>query len=414
MSDEFGSSLQLPTPSYQLPITINEQQILAFVPEEGREERLREEFAALLEQYPDPENRPPLFGLWVGVKDIFHVQGLVTRAGSQLPASLLQGKQATVVTQLKQAGALIIGKTVTTEFAYFAPGPTRNPHNLGHTPGGSSSGSAAAVAAGLCEVAIGTQTIGSINRPAAFCGVVGFKPSYDRVSRAGVIPLAPSLDHVGFFAQQVAMLLPVAAQTCTNWQPCSPTTLPVLGVPTGVYLEQASAEGLAHFQSFCARLRKQGYVVKEMPAFSNFPDIVERHYNLVAAEAATVHAHWFAEYSPLYHPKTAELIRRGQTISTAQVEFARQARLELRTELAEQMQREGVDLWVTPSAVGTAPKGLESTGNPVMSLPWTQAGLPTVTVPAGFGQNGLPLGIQLIGQWYQDERLLVWAEGLSQ
>lgn len=397
------------------PLAIhNQEEVLAFVPEEGREERIREAFAALLQQYPYPESRPSLFGMGVGVKDIFHVAGWTTRAGSQLPIDRLQGEEATVVGQLKAAGALILGKTVTTEFAYFAPGPTRNPYNLEHTPGGSSSGSAAAVAAGLCQLAIGTQTIGSINRPAAFCGVVGFKPSYDRVSRAGVIPLSPSLDHVGFLGRQLSTLLPVAAQTCAHWQPVTPDFLPVLGIPTGAYLEQASEEGLAHFRSCCTWLVEQGYVIQEVPAFPHFADIVERHYQLVAAEAAAVHAQWFAEYSHLYHPKTAELIRRGQTVSSGQIVAARQACLELRAELEAQMQREGVALWVTPAAVGTAPKGLESTGNPVMSLPWTQAGLPTVTMPAGFGQNGLPLGIQFVGRWYGDEWLLAWMEGLPE
>jgi len=174
-----------------------EPTLLAFVPEEGRIERLRQEAKLLQKQYRDEENRPPLFGMLVGVKDIFHVDGFPTHAGSQLPPEVLTGPESEAVSRLKAAGALIVGKTVTTEFAYFAPGPTRNPRNANHTPGGSSSGSAAAVAVGLCEIALGTQTIGSVNRPAAFCGVVGFKPSYDRISREGVIALSPLVDHVG-------------------------------------------------------------------------------------------------------------------------------------------------------------------------------------------------------------------------
>ncbi len=142
--------------------------------------------------------RPPLFGIPIGIKDIFHVNGFSTHAGSRLPPKQLMGEEAKCVSDLKKAGALILGKTVTTEFAYFEPGPTMNPHNPNHTPGGSSSGSAAAVAAGLCPLALGSQTIGSIIRPASFCGVVGYKPSYDRISRDGVIPVSPSLDHIGF------------------------------------------------------------------------------------------------------------------------------------------------------------------------------------------------------------------------
>ncbi len=150
-----------------------EPDVLAFVPEDSRFKRLRREVRTLLAEYPDPAKRPELFGVPVGIKDIFHVDGFVTRAGSEVPAELLQGAEAESVRRLKAAGALIMGKTVTTEFAYFAPGPTRNPYNPAHTPGGSSSGSAAAVGAGLCPLALGTQTVGSITRPAAFSGAVG-------------------------------------------------------------------------------------------------------------------------------------------------------------------------------------------------------------------------------------------------
>src|SRR3970040_1828025 len=181
-----------------------EAEVRAFVPEESRFERLRREAKALLSRFPDSGERPPMFGVLIGVKDIFRVGGFPTRAGSRLPAEVFEGPEAEPVKKLKAAGTLVLGKTVTTEFAYFAPGPTRNPHNLAHTPGGSSSGSAAAVAAGLAPLARGPQTIGSIVRPAAFCGVVGFKPSFGRISTEGVIPLSPSLDHVGFFTQDVA------------------------------------------------------------------------------------------------------------------------------------------------------------------------------------------------------------------
>ena len=152
----------------------------------------------------------------VGVKDIFHAAGFETRAGSQLPPELLTGPEADAVGRLRAAGCLILGKTVTTEFAYYEPEPTRNPHNLAHTPGGSSSGSAAAVAAGLAPLALGTQTIGSVIRPAAFCGIVGFKPSYGRISPEGLIFFSPSLDHVGLFTQDVAGMSLAAAVLCEN------------------------------------------------------------------------------------------------------------------------------------------------------------------------------------------------------
>jgi len=344
------------------------------------------------------------------VKDIFHVSGFETRAGSQLPPAELAGDESAAVTQLKMNGALILGKTVTTEFAYFAPGPTRNPHNIEHTPGGSSSGSAAAVAAGLAPLALGTQTIGSINRPAAYCGVVGYKPSYDRISRAGVIPLSPSLDHVGLFAKDVAGIRLAAPLLAQAWRPPETLKSPVLGVPTGPYLEHASPEAQTIFAGIRERLQAAGLTVKETPTLLDFAKIQQRHLTLMAAEAAEVHAAWFARYSERYHPKTAALIRKGQQIAPAAVAAARRARLQLRDELQTTMVAQGIDLWISPPATGAAPRGLESTGDPVMNLPWTQAGLPTLTLPAGVNARGLPLGLQLSGKWYQDEQLLIWAE----
>lgn len=394
--------------------TDREPQVLAFLPESGRFERLQQEAAALQARYPKPEQRPPLFGVLVGVKDIFHVDGFLTQAGSRVPPDLLAGPEAMSVTQLKAAGALILGKTVTTEFAYFGPGPSRNPHNPAHTPGGSSSGSAAAVGAGLCSLALGTQTIGSIARPAAFCGVVGFKPSYERISRAGVIPLAPSVDHVGFFCQDVAGAGLVAEILVRDWQPARlKPTRPVLGVPEGPYLEQAEPEGLAHFRASQEKLAQAGFEIKPVAVMADFAEIYARHNLLVAAEAAATHRQWFEDFSGLYHPKTSELIERGQQIPAEAVALARAGREQLRRELSAAMAEHGLSLWLAPSAPGPAPAGLESTGNPVMNLPWTHAGLPSVTLPAGRAANGLPLGLQFIGGWQQDEQVLGWASQLE-
>lgn len=393
-----------------------EPSVQAFVPENGRFSRLRQQAQQLITQYPTPNTRPPLFGLPVAVKDIFHVEGFTTQAGSQLPTELLQGAEAESVQLLKQAGALILGKAVTTEFAFFAPGPTRNPHNPAHTPGGSSSGSAAAIATGLAPLALGTQTIGSVNRPAAFCGVVGYKPSYERISRAGVIPLSPSLDHVGLFAADSASIEMAAGVLCQHWQIVVAHRKPVLGIPQGDYLEKASPEGLAHFQKMCEWLKRAGYVLKSVSCLPNFEAIYDRHYLITAADAARVHAAWFAKHESLYHPKTADLIRKGQTVSDEQLAEAKNGRLALRQQLTQLMETHQIDLWVSPPAPGPAPKGLDSTGNPVMNLPWTHAGLPTLTLPAGFNSEGLPLGLQLTGRWYQDEALLAWAaelEGIS-
>lgn len=389
--------------------------VQAFLPEDNRFDRLRQEAAGLEAQYPNPSARPPLYGVPIGVKDIFHVNGFKTQAGSNLPADSLTGPEAESVTRLKQMGALILGKTVTTEFAYFAPGPTRNPHNLDHTPGGSSSGSAAAVAAHLCPLTLGTQTVGSVVRPASFCGVVGFKPTSGRISAAGVIPLSPTLDHVGLFTEDVAGAALAASLLCADWQAVAPTgERPRLAVPTGPYLDRVSQEGLVHFQKTVSKLTQAGFIVKSISVMPNFDEIYETHMALMAAEAAAVHQDWFAAFGDRYRAKTADLIKRGQNVSPEVIETARSGRETLRDQLGTLMADHNIDLWISPAAVGPAPVGLDGTGDPVMNLPWTFAGLPALNLPAGFGENGLPLGLQLSGGWYADEQMLAWAEQITE
>jgi Asp-tRNA(Asn)/Glu-tRNA(Gln) amidotransferase A subunit family amidase len=390
-----------------------EPEIHSFLPEEGRFERLRRELADLEARWPDPEEQPPLFGVPIGVKDIFHVDGFETRGGSRLPPEILRGPEAPIVTALKREGALVLGKTVSTELAYFGPGPTRNPWNPEHTPGGSSSGSAAAMAAGLCGLALGTQTIGSIIRPAAFCGVVGFKPTHGRISTDGVIPLSPTFDHVGFFTRDVhaARVLAPLLLDKPPWDLME--RRPVLGVPEGPYLSQVSAEGMAHFESVCDRLAAAGYTIRTVPALKDFNGIVERHYRVVAAEAARVHERWFDPYEELYHPRTVELIREGRKITDAELERDRESGGRLLDELTPLMDAYDFDLWISPPALGPAPRGLESTGDPVMNLPWTHAGMPALCLPAGKNADGLPMGLQLAGGVGDDENLLFWGEDME-
>ena len=393
----------------------NNEPVQAFLPEENRFERLQQEAAALEAQYPEPSARPPLYGVPIGVKDIFHVNGFKTQAGSKLPADSLTGPEAESVTRLKQMGALVLGKTVTTEFAYFAPGATRNPHNLEHTPGGSSSGSAAAVAAHLCPLTLGTQTVGSVVRPASFCGVVGFKPTSGRISTAGVIPLSPTLDHVGVFTQDVAGAALAASILCADWQVVAPTDeRPRLGIPTGPYLDRVGSDGLIHFQKTASKLTQAGFTVQSMAVMPDFDQIYEAHMALMAAEAAVVHQDWFGQFGDRYRPKTADLIKRGQNVSPTLIEAARTSRENLRDNLQTLMTEHNIDLWISPAAVGTAPAGLDGTGDPVMNLPWTFAGLPALNLPSGFGENGLPLGLQLSGGWYTDEQMLAWAEQIAE
>ncbi len=390
-----------------------EPSIQSFMPETGRFERLRAEAAGLETRWPSPGERPPLFGVPVGVKDIMRVDGLPTSGGSRLPADVLAGPESACVTRLRQAGALILGKTVTTEFAYFEPGPTRNPYNRAHTPGGSSSGSAAAVAAGLCPLALGTQTVGSVIRPAAFCGVVGFKPSLGRISTAGVIPLSPSVDHVGVFATSVAGAALAASVLIEDWRLERAAHQPVLGIPQGPYLAQASDEALRRLDAAIELFRREGYTVVPVAAMLDFESVRERHNLIVAADAAAVHAQWFDPYRDLYRPRTVALIEQGRAVAPDELAEALAGRARLRAELTALMDTQGLDLWVAPPAVGTAPLGLESTGDPVMNLPWTHSGLPALNLPAGTADDGLPLGVQVVGRWQADERLLAWAVSLE-
>jgi Asp-tRNA(Asn)/Glu-tRNA(Gln) amidotransferase A subunit family amidase len=387
-------------------IDARDAEIQALLPEPGRRARLLEDASRL------PADAGPLRGVLLGVKDVFRVDGFPTRAGSALPPELFDGPEAAAVTRLRMAGALVLGKTVTTEFAYFAPGPTRNPHNLDHTPGGSSSGSAAAVAAGYCPLALGTQTVGSVIRPAAFCGIVGFKPSYGRVPTEGVIPYAPSLDHVGLLGESVEQVAAAAALLCDGWTPVEPTAPPVLGVPEGPYLAQATPEALEAFERQLQRLGRAGYTVLRVPALSDIEEVNARNGRIAAAEMAQTHARWFPYHAPLYQPITAALIREGRQADPARLEADRAGQLLLRAEIQRRMVNSGIDLWVCPAATGPAPEGIASTGNPIMNLPWTHAGLPAVSLPAGPAPNGLPLGLQCVGRFMADEWLLAWAEAL--
>ena len=394
-----------------------EPHIQAFVPEEGRWSRVERAAEELLHRFPNVADRPPLYGILLGVKDIFRAEGLPTYAGSQLPPELFAGPESEVVTRLRAGGTLILGKTVTTEFAYFEPGPTRNPYHLEHTPGGSSSGSAAAVAAGLCELALGTQTIGSVIRPAAFCGIVGYKPTYNRIPTAGLIFFSPSAYHVGLFTQDVEGMRLAARVVCTGWDTAKEEKAsqrrPVLGVPEGPYLEQAEPEGLSAFDRQVRALERAGYDVRRVPALTDIETINRWHRRMIAAEFAQVHAAWFAQYGHLYRPRTAELIREGQQVTAAALAESRAGQTRYREALHELMDREGIDVWICPAAPGPAPRGLGSTGNPIMNLPWTYMGLPAVTVPAGRATNGLPLGLQCVARWNEDEALLVWAEDIA-
>lgn len=388
-----------------------EPDIESLLSEPDRWDRLRREASALEARFSDPAIRPPLYGVPVGVKDIFHVEGFETNAGSTVPTEAITGPEAASVRALRDAGALVLGKTVMTEFAYFEPGPTRNPHDTGHTPGGSSSGSAAAVAAGLCPLALGSQTIGSVVRPAAFCGIVGLKPTYGRVPIDGVLPVAPSVDHVGFFTQDVAGARLAASVLYEHWRPES-VEEPTLGVPEGPYLDQADDRALEAFTEQVADLEAAGYDVQRVGLLENIDAINERHQRLVAAETALSHSERFESYGERYAEATAELIREGHEVDVGALCEARTGRGALREAVEREMDREGIDVWLCPGAPGPAPEGIDDTGDPVMNLPWTHSGQPAMALPAG-ELDGLPLGLQCVARYGEDERLLSWTTGIA-
>jgi len=374
-------------------------------------ERVMARVRELCALHPDPADRPPLFGVPVGVKDIFRIAGEAIRCGALLPPRLFAGPEAELVSRLRRAGAVILGRTVTTEFAYFEPGPTCNPHAPDRTPGGSSSGSAAGVAAGFFPLALGTQTVGSVIRPAAYCGVTGFKPSHGRLPVEGLVFFSRSVDHAGLFCASPEDAALTMAAVADAWTPAPAPQRPRLGVPSGPYLDQTSPEALQAFSAALAALgRANGdapaLTVRDAPCLDDIAAIAARHGDLIAREFHGEHAAWFERYEALYRPRTAALLRQGRGLSGEVLAEGRASCADLRARLHAAMDAAGIDAWVCPSALGEADKGLLGTGSPAMNLPWTHAGLPALSIPAGTGPCGLPLGLQLVGRFGRDPELL--------
>jgi len=377
-----------------------EPYIASLIPENNRRQRLIKEANILLAQYPDIQKRPSLFGLPVGIKDIFRVDGFETTCGSKLPPSLFEGKEAEIVTRLKGAGALILGKTVTTEFAYFQPGPTKNPNNTDFTPGGSSSGSAAAVAAGLTPLAFGTQTIGSITRPAAYCGVVGVKPSTNSISTAGIIPFSTTLDHVGFFSHDIEGAELIASLFCDEWHFLNKENYkePVIGIPSFEYMTQTESKILDAFDLNVDKIESSVYKIIRTHLFKEIEKINTSHKQLAAREFADTHKVWYARYANLYSAHSAQLIEEGLKVTESISKEILSYRERVMSEVNELMDKEGIDVWISPSSLTLPPQGLTSTGSPLMNLPWTFTGLPTITIPVSRTSLNLPVGLQFSGR----------------
>jgi Asp-tRNA(Asn)/Glu-tRNA(Gln) amidotransferase A subunit family amidase len=364
----------------------------------------------------------PLHGVPVGIKDIIHVKGMPTGNGSPIDAGRRPWDDATVTRRLRKAGAVILGKTVTTEFAYHSPGKTRNPHNPAHTPGGSSSGSAAAVAAGMVPLALGTQTNGSVIRPAAFCGVIGFKPTHGAIPRTGALILSASLDHVGVFGRSLedvalAELLmgPDGADDDARASPgplsatalSEPPVTPALAFVKTPFWERAEPGTQAAFAELVTALGDQ---VDEVELPAPFARGAEWQRTLMAAEMAHNLGHYVDRAPEQTSQALRDIVAEGREIRAPAYLAARDMRRVLREALAPVFNR--FDAIVTPSAPGEAPKGLESTGDPIFCTLWSLTGLPAVSLPLMTGPKGLPLGVQLVGAAGQDARLLRTARWL--
>ena len=389
-------------------ITVREPDLRVFEMQAPDSDQVRRDLDALLADCPD--SRPPLFGAPVGVKGLYRVRGQRIRCGSLLPADLFSGPEASLVTALRRAGALILGISATSEFASKEPAATVNPHRAGHTPGGSSSGSAAGVAAGFFPLALGSQTLGSVIRPASFCGITGFKPSYGRIPMDGIIPFAPSLDHAGFFcatpAEAAAVFDVLVPGELPGLSPFSAARPICLGIPCGPYLAQTDPGALAVFHAAVTSLAAADIRCLEISCFEDIAEINQRVTKLAYAEMAQSHAAWFDRYQALYRPGTREQIMAGRMEGEAAIISGRECRKRLRDSLHRLMREHRLDAWVCPSAVGEADATLAATGDPVMNQPWSLAGLPALSLPVTTGQSGLPLGIQLVGAHGDDRRLL--------
>ena len=372
-----------------------EPHIQAFIDEENHTVRMKREAAHLKQTYRG-KTKPPLYGIPVAIKDLIHVDGWLTRAGSALPPKELTGEEGTLVKELRKKGALIAGKTVTEEFAYSSPIPTRNPHHLEHSPGGSSAGSAAAVAAGICPLGIGTQTLLSVIAPASFCGVVGFKPSYGRIPIDGVFPLSPSYDTIGFFTQDLDSMEYAASHLVLGWKPFRSDRKPILGIPNGIYMDLMFDEAKHTFKDQKQRLEEAGIIIKlvDMPWEDDFI-YGNSMLRLVQGEMAEVHSSLFEKYSDLYGETVRQAILTGQTIESEQLDKYRKKQIELRHALSDLQRKERIDLWVSPSQAGPAPKWGGGTGWGGMNQIWSFMGCPAVSIPSA-KINNMPIGFQCI------------------
>jgi aspartyl-tRNA(Asn)/glutamyl-tRNA(Gln) amidotransferase subunit A len=366
-------------------------------------------------------------GVPVGLKDIFYTAGMKTSACSRIYADFVPSYDATVVARLKEAGAIILGKAVTTEFASSDPSPTRNPWNPAHTPGGSSSGSSVAVATRMCAAALGSQTGGSTCRPAAYNGIVGLKPTYGRISRYGVVPLSWSLDTVGILVRSVedaAVMLQVMAGHDPKDPGCSTQPVPDyleqmkandrpprIGLIKEFFFDRSTPEIRSHIEAVAQKLAQGGATVEEISLPQSFATAHSCQRVVSNVEAAAFHEETFRERADEYGPKIRANIEMGMLVPGVRYLQAQRLRRQFRQDMIEMVKR--VDVALTPAIPEPAPRDLTTTGDAVFQSPWTSSGLPTITIPSGLSQSGLPLGVQFGGLPFEEGKLLAaarWCE----
>ena len=351
--------------------------------------------------------RGPLHGVPIGVKDLIDTADMPTAYGSPIYRAHQPAADASCVALARAAGAIVLGKTVTTEFAAFTPGKTANPRNPAHTPGGSSSGSAAAVADGMAPLAFGTQTAGSVIRPAAYCGCIGYKPSFGLINRTGVKPLADSLDTVGILARTVedaAFFAGVLSERPALRHLAAPSEAPRFGLYRTPMWDEAEPATAAALDAAREALERAGATVSELAIAPAHNGLNEVQNTIMGFEMVRALAYERIERSAELSPRLAQMLDAGLAVGAAEYDLALARTAEVRAAL------DGFfgmcDAILVPAAPGEAPAGLGSTGDPVFNRMWTLLGVPCVTLPARWGENGLPTGIQLVGRVREDARLL--------
>jgi Asp-tRNA(Asn)/Glu-tRNA(Gln) amidotransferase A subunit family amidase len=347
--------------------------------------------------HPEPSLPGPLNGLPYGAKDIFETRGIATEYGSPLFAGRKGTRDAELIVRLREAGAVLVGKTQTTAFASFDPAPTMNPRYPGHTPGGSSSGSAAAVAAGMVPFTIGTQTLGSVIRPASFCGICGFKPTFGLIPFDGALPFAPSLDTVGFFTATAAEMRSLWSRGFGGEFEARLFRAARLRLPAEPTMQRAVDDAVARF-------RAQGVHIDEIDPPARWNDLIAAAFLVNQYEGARTHRTLYAQFGDRLGTKLAALIRDGLTLSDTAYDDARALIEEMCTEIS-------AILWdypaiFSPAAIGAPPPGLASTGDPTPNAPWTALGVPAMTIPL---PGPIPFGLQITGAWARDDALVAVA-----